>query len=175
MKFVIVKYLFLLSALAMSMYVLAVKNSFTWVMFYGVAILSLCYLVVAVVEFLVEAKKDKAAPKVFTYFTQGTIAKKAIRIGAFMIASTILLFSGIKVLLFGIVLIALLITEIVSLWVKLKNNMYYIYFEEKAVVFNEDGVKRIFASHVAEIEFRYEIFYLTLKNNQIRMIETERV
>lgn len=175
MKFVIVKYLFLLSALAMSVYVLAVKNSFTWFMFYGVALLSLSYVLVVVVEFFLASKQAKAAAKVFTYFTQGTMAKKAIRIGAFMIASAILLFSGIKVLLFGIVLIALLITEILNLWAKLKNNMYYIYFEEKALVFNEDGVKRIFASHVSEIEFRYEIFYLTLKNNQIRMIETERV
>ncbi len=175
MKFVIVKYLFLLAALVLSVYVLAIKNSFTWTMFYTVAILSICYVMVAVVEFLNSAKRQKAAAKVFTYFTQGTMSKKAIRIGGFMIASAILLFSGMKVLLFGIVLIALLITEVVSLWVKLKNKMYYVYFEEKAIVINDDQVKRVFASHVSEIEYRHEIFYLTLKNNQVRTLDTERV
>ncbi|MDP2387021.1 MAG: hypothetical protein Q8M29_11655 [Bacteroidota bacterium] len=175
MKFVIVKYLFLLAALLLSVYVLLVKNSFTWTMFYGVALFSACYVLVAVIESFYSVKQKKASGKIFTYFTQGTMSKKAIRIGGFMIASGILLFSGMKVLLFGIVLFSVLLTEILNLWVKLKNKMYYVYFEEKAIVFNDDQVRRIFASHVSEIEYRYNIFYLTLKNDQLRMIDTERV
>ena len=175
MKFVIIKYLFLLAALSVSVYVLLVKNSFTWNMFYGVTLLSVCYVLVAVIETFFIVKQKKVSGKIFTYFTQGTMSKKAIRIGGFMIASGILLFSGMKVLLFGIVLFSVLLTEIISLWVKLKNKMYYVYFEEKAIVFNDDQVKRIFASHVSEIEYRYNIFYLTLKNDQMRMLDTERV
>lgn len=144
-------------------------------MFYGVALFSACYVLVAVIESFYSVKQKKASGKIFTYFTQGTMSKKAIRIGGFMIASGILLFSGMKVLLFGIVLFSVLLTEILNLWVKLKNKMYYVYFEEKAIVFNDDQVRRIFASHVSEIEYRYNIFYLTLKNDQLRMIDTERV
>jgi membrane protein required for colicin V production len=75
----------------------------------------------------------------------------------------------------GILLFAMLVTEIISLFVKLRNKLFYAYFEEKSIVFFDDGVKRIYSSHIKEIEYRYNIFYLTLKNDQVRMIETERV
>jgi hypothetical protein len=97
------------------------------------------------------------------------VAKKIIRIGAFIIASAVLLISGNKVLLFGIVLLGLLISEILMLFLELKNGNYFIYFDDKAIVVNFES-KRLFPSHVAEIAFRFDIFYLTLKNNHVRMI-----
>ena len=111
----------------------------------------------------------------FVYFTQGMVTKKVIRIGSFMIASGILLFSGLKVMLFGVVLLAMLSGDVAGLLMGLKHRMYYVYFEEKSIVFVEDQVKRIFASHIKEIEYRYEIFYLTLKNDQVRLIEMARI
>lgn len=175
MKTLIVKYLFLLAALGISIYVLLVKNSFTSTMLYAVSGLSLGYIILSLVEYSSAAKQEKPKHKLFVYVTSGMIAKRSIRIGAFIIASAILLFSGLKVLLFGVALLALLIGEVISLFVKLRNKMYYIYFEEKAIVFREDNIKRIFASHIREIEYRYEIFYLTLTNNQVNVIETDKV
>lgn len=175
MKILIVKYLFLLAALGISIYVLLVKNSYTFNMLYAVSGLSLGYIILSLLEYTSAAKQDKPKYKLFVYVTSGMIAKRSIRIGAFIIASAILLFSGLKVLLFGILLFALLIGEVISLVVKLRNKMYYIYFEEKAIVFREDNVKRIFSSHIREIEFRYDIFYLTLNNSQVKIIETDKV
>jgi hypothetical protein len=144
-------------------------------MLYLVLGLSLFYILIAVAGNLSQTQKTSKKANSFVYYTPGLLTKKAIRIGGYAIAAGILLFSGIKVLLFGILLLAMLLSELAGLWISLKNDLYFLYFDGKALVFQQDQVSRIFATHIREIEYRYEIFYLTLSNNQVKMVETQKV
>ncbi|MCD6065714.1 MAG: hypothetical protein K0S33_540 [Bacteroidetes bacterium] len=175
MKLILVKYSVLLAALCVCVYVLLIRNSFTWPMLYLVLGLSLFYILIAVAGNLSQTQKTSKKANSFVYYTPGLLTKKAIRIGGYAIAAGILLFSGIKVLLFGILLLAMLLSELAGLWISLKNDLYFLYFDGKALVFQQDQVSRIFATHIREIEYRYEIFYLTLSNNQVKMVETQKV
>lgn len=169
MKIFVVKYLVLLAALVSSIYVLLVKYSFSSNMLYLVIGLAALFLALQVMDYIVSNKKEEMPKNGYVYFTNGLITKKIIRIGAFIIATFVLLISGNKVMLFGIVLLGLLISEVIMLILELKNGNYFIYFDDKAIVVNFES-KRLFPSHVAEIAFRFDIFYLTLKNNHVRMI-----
>lgn len=169
MKIFVVKYLVLLAALVSSIYVLLVKYSFSNNMLYLVIGLTTLFLVLQVMDYFVSNKKNEMPKNGYVYFTNGLITKKIIRIGAFLIATFVLLISGNKVMLFGIVLLGLLISEVIMLILELKNGNYFIYFDDKAIVVNFES-KSLFPSHVAEIAFRFDIFYLTLKNNHVRMI-----
>jgi len=169
MKIFVVKYLMLLGALICSIYVLMVKYSFSKNMLYLVVGLTGLFLILQVVDYFVSNKKEQMPPNGYVYFTNGLVTKKIIRIGAYIIATAVLLISGNKVMLFGVVLLGLLISEIIMLILELKNGNYFIYFDDKAIVVNFEST-RLFPSHVTEIAFRFDIFYLTLKNNHVRMI-----
>lgn len=169
MKFFVLKYLVLLAALVSSIYVLLVKYSFSTNMLYLVIGLTALFLVLQIMDYFVSRKKEEMPKNGYVYFTNGLITKKIIRIGAFLIATFVLLISGNKVMLFGVVLLGLLISEVIMLILELKNANYFIYFDDKAIVVNFES-KRLFPSHVTEIAFRFDIFYLTLKNNHVRMI-----
>jgi hypothetical protein len=175
MKLALFKYFVLLGALCACIYVLLVKNAFTYTMLYSTIGTSVLYLLLSVAYSTSRSKKAEKRKDTFPYFTPGMISKRAIRVGSFAIASFVLFISGSKVMLFGLPLLAMLLSELFDLAINIRNGSYYLYFDGKAIVFHQDNVKHVFASHIAEIEFRYEIFYLTLTNRQVRLIETEKI
>lgn len=169
MKIFVVKYLVLLAALISSIYVLMVKHSFSKNMLYLVIGLTVLFLILQILDYFMSRKKEDMPANGYVYFTNGFVTKKIIRIGAYIIATVVLLISGNKVMLFGIVLLGLMVSEIIMLILELKNGNYFIYFDDKAIIVNFES-KRLFPSHVTEIAFRFDIFYLTLKNDHVRMI-----
>ena len=175
MKLTLIKYLVLLGTLCVCVYVLLIRNSFSTTMLLITLGGALAYLFLAITDSISRSKKAEKRPNTFAYFTPGMVTKRVIRAGAFAIAGLVLVFSGTKVMLFGFPLLAMLLSELSDLLINIKNHSYYLYFDEKAVVLQQDSVKRIYPSHIREIEFRYEIFYLTLNNNQVRLIETEKI
>lgn len=164
----------LLVALVVSVYVLMVKYSFTMQMLLIVIAAALLFIVLQVADYYANKKKQQVPTNGFLYYTNGVVTKKVIRIGAFAIASGVLLFSGNKVMLFGVVLLALLISELITLILELKNNNYFLTIDDKSITITYEN-KKIFPSHVKQIEFRHEMFYLTLKNDQVRTIELDRL
>jgi hypothetical protein len=175
MKLILLKYAALLGALCICIYVLLVKNSFTYTMLYLTLGISILYLLFSVADSLGRAKKAEKRKDTFAYFTPGLVSKKAIKGGSYAIAGFVLFLSGSKVMLFGMPLLAMLLNEICELVINIRNGSYYLYLDEKAIVFQQDSVKHVFASHIDEIEYRYENFYLTLTNRQVKMIETEKL
>ncbi len=134
MKTSILKYIVLLSALLISVYVLVKKYSFTYNMLFIVSGLLILYVIIQTLEQIKNKKEKKMPANGFLYYTPGVITKKVIKIGAFIIAATVLLYSDNKVLLFGLVLAGIILADIISLIMELKNNRYFVYFDDKAIV-----------------------------------------
>jgi hypothetical protein len=69
--------------------------------------------------------------------------------------------------------LTLLVAEIVSVYLIFKLKCLYIDLRENNFYTSENKLI-IHAKHIIEIEFRHDIYYITLKNNKSYLIDTKR-
>jgi hypothetical protein len=169
----ILKNIFLLIATVIALLVLLIKNSYTSTVFYFILSLSFIYLVFHVLYFFKEKKKYLIYENRYVYYTLGFITKRIIFIGGSLIVSVVLFISGNKVFLFGILTTTLLLAEVLGLFFMLSNHFLFIELKDNKIFISESKT-RILTSHIKEIDFRHEIFYITLKNNKTHLIELNR-
>lgn len=170
----ILKNIFLLIAAVIALLVLLIKNSYTSTVFYATLILSALYVVFHIMYFMKEKNKYTADENRYTYFTLGFVTKRVIFIGAAIIVSAVLFFSGNKVVLFGILTTTLLLAEVFSIIYMLSNHFLFLELKNNKIFISETKT-HILPIHITEIDFRHEIFYITLKNNKTYLIELNRV
>jgi tRNA G10 N-methylase Trm11 len=103
----------------------------------------------------------------------GYITKRIILIGAFIIISFVFLISGNKIFLFGVLVLTLLVAEIISLIMAFKLKTLFIELKEN-YFYNSENKITVHAKHISEIDYRHDIFYITLKNNKSELIDTKR-
>jgi len=118
-------------------------------------------------------KRKKIEHEKYLYFTLGYITKRIILIGAFSIISFVFFISGNKIFLFGVLVLTLLVAEIISLLMSFNLKTLFIELRENQIYISENQLM-ISAKHILEIEYRHNIFYLTLKNNKTQLIDTSR-
>lgn len=174
MKFTLLKYLFLLGALAIAIYELVMPVMLTFTMYNVFLGLLLLFVISSITGNLLH-KAPPRSKTVFPYYTPGLVTKKMILIGAYIISAFVFWMSHTKILLFGIVLVAILIADIAGLFIKMRKKYYYIYLDEKAILLQQENLKKIFPSHIREIEYRHGIIYLTLTNNHVQLIEPDKI
>ena len=170
----ILKNIFLLIAAVIALLVLLIKNSYTSTVFYATLILSALYVVFHIMYFMKEKNKYTVDENRYTYFTLGFVTKRVIFIGAAIIVSAVLFFSGNKVVLFGILTTTLLLAEVFSIVYMLSNHFLFLELKNNKIFISETKT-HILPIHITEIDFRHEIFYITLKNNKTYLIELNRV
>lgn len=173
MTFNILKNLFLLIAAIISVYVLAVKFSYSNVLFLIISCCCFIFLVLHVTDLKNRIKRKKIEHEKYLYFTLGYITKRIILIGAFSIISFVFFISGNKIFLFGVLVLTLLVAEIISLLMSFNLKTLFIELRENQIYISENQLM-ISAKHILEIEYRHNIFYLTLKNNKTQLIDTSR-
>lgn len=170
----ILKNIFLLIAALIALLVLFIKNSYTSAVFYSTLIFSVLYIVFHIMYFIKEKNKYIVDENRYPYFTLGFVTKRIIFIGAAIIVSGVLFFSGNKVVLFGILTTTLLLTEVFSIVYMLSNHFLFLELKNNKIFISETKTN-ILPAHIKDIDFRHEIFYITLKNNKTYLIELNRV
>jgi hypothetical protein len=169
----ILKNIFLLIAALIALLVLFIKNSYTSAVFYSTLIFSVLYIVFHIMYFIKEKNKYIVDENRYPYFTLGFVTKRIIFIGAAIIVSGVLFFSGNKVFLFGILTTTLLLAEVLGLVFMLSNHFLFIELKDNKIFISETKTN-ILPAHIKDIDFRHEIFYITLKNNKTHLIELNR-
>ncbi|MFL5752030.1 MAG: hypothetical protein ACJ76F_01380 [Bacteroidia bacterium] len=139
------------------------------------ASLGLLYLVFSITEILKTRQTTDPGEKRFFYLTNGTLAKKAIRIGAFLMGSIILYLSETSLQSLAIVIFIMLIAESIAFVVRLKLKSYFISIREKYLLIRTEKEIKVFASQISSIEYRYEIFHLTKTDEHVQQIELEKL
>lgn len=174
MKIVLVKYLFLLSATLLSAYLLFSEKSVNTYFLIAILSLILLYLVTDAIE-IKNRKQKRLASGILTYnyFTLGYLTKRIIKAGGFAIAMGVLLNAETKVFVLGILSGGILISEIVNLMITYNFGELYLKLE-KSIIYISENDKRIPSHHIKDINYRYGIFYLTLKNNKVYLIDSSR-
>jgi hypothetical protein len=173
MKLTLIKSLLLLVATAISIYVLAIKFSYTPKLFYIITCCSFLYLIFHTSDIVLRNKKRTNNIKSYLYFTLGYFTKRIILIGAFCIITFVFFKSGNKVFLFGVLVSTLLIAEIISIYLNFYFKELFIELRENNFYVSENKLI-IYAKHILDIEFRHDIYYITLKNNKTHLIDTKR-
>lgn len=115
-------------------------------------------------------KKDTSR---FLYFTDGFLAKRIIKIIAFVACGVVLLYSQsiIKYLAFLCFLVAL--TEvIVTLWRYFKK-LCFIAFEDDLLIISTNKLQTMRAADIAKIETRHGLTYFVHKNKQAFTVRTD--
>jgi hypothetical protein len=132
------------------------------------------YVGFSIAEFLSQVQKASLPYDRFFYLPFNVISTKVIKLGAFLIACVVLSFSTTLIFLAGL-LVSVLVSDLLIFLLRLKQKVYYISLFANYVLFSLEEERKVFASQIKTIEYRYEFFYLKLKNNKIYDIDTNRL
>ena len=106
----------------------------------------------------------------FTYFTDGFIAKRVIKITLFVFCGLLLYYSNsiIKYMAFLCFLIA--ITElVVTIW-RYTKKLCFVALEDQTLIISTNKISTIKASEISKIETRHGLtFFVNLKNESITL------
>ena len=138
-------------------------------MFFGMGVL---YIFSACLEAYKISSIKKETPK-FVYFTDGFIAKRFIKITAFVSCGVVLYYSNsiIKYMAFLCFLIAF--TEIiVTLW-RYNKTLCYVALENDTIIISTNKLNTMRASEIAKIETRHGLIYFVNYNAKAITLRTD--
>jgi hypothetical protein len=138
----------------------------------GVALGGL-YLVFSITESIAAKKSSKGT--IYTYLTNGTIAKKAIRIFSFLMAALILYFVDFRLQNTAMMLFILVAAESIVFVYRVSTKGYFLLLEPKSITIYANKELRLFASQVTSVEYRHNIFHLTHSDKKLFKIELEKL
>ena len=137
--------------------------------------LGMAYLFLSIAEFSTKLAKMSMPFDRFFYLPLRIISDTAIKLGAFAIAGGVLWVSSSALVFLAGLLFIIILADLLVFILKVKQKVYYISLFANYVFISLEGDKKIFASQIAEVEYRYDIFYLKLKDKKTVSIITDRL
>jgi len=137
--------------------------------------LGILYLFFSVAEFSTKLAKMNLPFDRFFYLPYDVISHKLIRLGAFAIAGGVLWISSSGLMFLAGLLFIIIIADLLVFILKIVQRVYYMSLFANYVLISLEGEKKIFASQIESLEYRYDIFYLKLKDKKTVALETDRL
>ncbi|HXD94830.1 MAG TPA: hypothetical protein VNX01_16600 [Bacteroidia bacterium] len=137
--------------------------------------LGILYLFFSVAEFSTKLAKMNLPFDRFFYLPYDVISHKLIRLGAFAIAGGVLWISSSGLMFLAGLLFIIIIADLLVFILKIVQRVYYMSLFANYVLISLEGEKKIFASQIESVEYRYDIFYLKLKDKKTVALETDRL
>jgi|ERR1700761_605011 len=137
--------------------------------------LGILYLFFSVAEFSTRLAKMNLPFDRFFYLPYNVISHKIIRLGAFGIAGGVLWISSSGLIFLAILLFMIIVSDILVFILKIKQRVYYMSLFANYVLISLEGEQKIFASQIESVEYRYDIFFLKLKDKKTVALETDRL
>ncbi len=138
-------------------------------------IFGIIYVTFSVLEFTKQLEKVKLPNDRFFYFPLSFLASKFIKLGAFTLACILLFLSKSNLVFLAGLLLTVILSDVLIFLLRIGKKVYYVSMFANYVLFSLEDEKRVFASHIKIVEYRYGIFYLQLTNGKIYTIEVERI
>jgi hypothetical protein len=111
----------------------------------------------------------------FFYLPFSVITNKTIKLGAFTIACCVLFLSKSTLVFLAGLLLMIIVADIFVFILRVQKKVYYVSLFSNYILFAQEDERKIFASHIKIIEYRYGIFYMELNNGKIYTIEVARI
>ena len=137
--------------------------------------LGILYLFFSVAEFSTKLAKMNLPFDRFFYLPYDVISHKLIRLGAFAIAGGVLWISSSGLMFLAGLLFIIIIADLLVFILKIVQRVYYMSLFANYVLISLEGEQKIFASQIESVEYRYDIFYLKLKDKKTVALETDRL
>jgi len=150
----------------------APKGNTLFVLQIGLGIL---YLFFSVAEFSTKLAKMNLPFDRFFYLPYNVISHKIIRLGAFAIAGGVLWVSSSALIFLAGLLFIIIIADVLVFILKIVQKVYYMSLFVNYILISLEGEQKIFASQIESVEYRYDIFYLKLKDKKTVALETDRL
>jgi hypothetical protein len=147
------------------------KNTMT-----GILIgLGVVYLFLSVAEFSTKLAKMNMPFDRFFYLPYEVISDKMIKLGAFAIAGGVLWVSSSALVFLAGLLFIMIIADLIVFVLKVVQKVYYVSLFANYVLISLEREHKVFASQIAGVEYRYDIFYLKLKDKKTVSLVTDRL
>ena len=137
--------------------------------------LGILYLFFSVAEFSTKLAKMNLPFDRFFYLPYNVISHKIIRLGAFAIAGGVLWVSSSALIFLAGLLFIIILADVIVFVLKIVQKVYYMSLFANYVLISLEGEQKIFASQIESVEYRYDIFYLKLKDKKTVALETDRL
>lgn len=137
--------------------------------------LGILYLFFSIAEFSTKLAKMNLPFDRFFYLPYNVISHKIIRLGAFAIAGAVLWVSSSALIFLATLLFIIIASDVLVFILKIIQKVYYLSLFANYVLISLEGEQKIFASQIQSVEYRYDIFYLKLKDNKTVALETDRL
>ena len=138
-------------------------------------ILGVLYLSFSVAEFSTKMAKMNMPFDRFFYLPYDVVSHKLIRLGAFAIAAGVLWISSSGLMFLASLLFVIIITDLLVFILKVVQKVYYMSLFANYILISLEKEQKIFASQIEMVEYRYDIFYLKLKDKKTIALETDRL
>ena len=137
--------------------------------------LGVLYLFFSVMEFSGKMEKMSLPFDRFFYLPFSVVSDKLIWLGALSIAAVVLFFSQSRLVTLAVLLFIKILADVIVFALKMKRKVYYISLFANYVLISLEHEQKIFASSIESVEFRYDIFYLKLKDKKTASLITDRL
>lgn len=139
-------------------------------------IAGLAYVFLSCYEVLNASFKASLPVLRFSYFTNSFVMFRVLKIGVFFTFAVMLFSSHTRVQYLYPICIIIALTEGIITYLKYKKQLCFVSIYANYILFVQTGLVKVFASQVALVEFRHDIFYFVTKNKksyQIKLIHIE--
>jgi hypothetical protein len=143
--------------------------------FFAEFIFGLLYFAFSISEFSGNLDRIDPSYERFYYLPYRIITFKLIRIGALAVAAAVLYMSKSSLIVLSGLLFLIIFLDALVFLLRLQKHDYFISLFANYVFFVLEGERKLFASQISVIEYRYGIFYLRLRNNTMAVIDTSRI
>jgi hypothetical protein len=138
-------------------------------------VFGILYLSFSVAEFSTKMAKMNMPFDRFFYLPYDVISHKLIRLGAFAIAGGVLWISSSGLMFLAALLFIIIAADLLVFILKVVQKVYYMSLFANYILISLEKEQKIFASHIEMVEYRYDIFYLKLKDKKTVALETDRL
>jgi hypothetical protein len=142
---------------------------------FSIYILAIAYTVLYAIELKDNSFITESPIERYFYITYGFVAIKAIKLFALLGLSIFFLINGKGLSVLGFAILLIFVTDVIAFSYKLYKKSFCIALFANYVYMQLDFNKKIFVNQIKEIEFRYDIFYLVLKDKKVEIIELEKL
>lgn len=137
--------------------------------------LGIVYAFLSVAEFSSRLAKMSLPVDRYYYLPYSIVSGRLIKLGAFAIAAAVLYASYTSLAFLSVILCIIILSESLVFALKVRQKVFYVSLMANYILISLEQEKKIFASEVNEIEYRYDIFFLTMKDKRARSIEVVRL
>jgi hypothetical protein len=169
------KNLVLLAVLALSAYNFFYRE-LSWSSLFAIQCAAgVVYIFLSCYEFLNASFKASLPVQRYPYFASGFIMFRAMKISFFTALALLLYYSGTRVQYIYPICLIIAITEGILTYLKYKRSLCFVNIYANYLLLVENKFTRLFASEIALIEFRHDIFYFVKKNRKTVQINLEHI